>query len=274
MNIFQVPNTFMQISVNPFHNDKPYTEDWTLIRLIERAGTFQQRTRPANKGQIFQFEITKELADWKYRIGDFIQYESDNNKNIIVAINEQDLLSAKSGYASHRYNDPFLRSYEQKILVHTTTKENYEKIISSGELKCWNLCKAENADWESKPIGALSNDPANYSDYIMFGTGGVLHELIPLCKQRGFIDMNLDSTYTAGARFYFSAEKVANDGLLIRDGVHLKVKHRLPFNPYLLWIATPMELGIPEQTTPRKFAEMSDRIFSEKFGIIPKDIGY
>ena len=37
-------------------------------------------------------------------------------------------------------------------------------------------------------------------------------------------------------------------GLLIRDGAHLKVKDRLPIDKYLIWTATPAELGINPQT--------------------------
>lgn len=226
------------------------------------------------RGQVFRFLMTKELKDWKYRTLDFIQYESIYDKNIILAMNGEDLTAAKVEYGVHQYNDCFLRNYEQKILVHTTTKENHEKIMSCGELKCWNVLKAEHANWEDKPIGAMFNDPANYSDYIMFGTGGVYQELIPLSKQRGTIDMDIDSLYTAGARFYFHAGKIADDGLLIRDGVHLKVKERLNLSKYLMWVATYNEIGIAEQTTPRVFAETADRVFSDKFGIGLDDTCY
>jgi len=139
--------------------------------------------------------------------------------------------------------------------------------VFSGELKCWNVLRSEHTDWEENPIGAVFGDPINYSNYMMFGTGGFYQEIIPLSKQKGHIDMDVDGFYTAGARLYFNAEQVANDGLLIRDGVHVKVKGRLPLNPYLLWTATPEILGISELTTPRIFAETSDRLFTEKFGL-------
>jgi hypothetical protein len=139
--------------------------------------------------------------------------------------------------------------------------------VFSGELKCWNILRSEQTDWEEKPIGAVFGDPVNYSNYMMFGTGGFYQEIIPLSKQKGRIDMDVDGFYTAGARLYFNAEQVANDGLLIRDGVHVKIKGRLPLNPYLIWTATPEILGISELTTPRIFAETADRLFTEKFGL-------
>ena len=80
--------------------------------------------------------------------------------------------------------------------------------------------------------------------------------------------MDVDIPYVASARFYFDAAKVAEDGLLVRDGAHLKVKDKLPLDKYLLWIATPDVLGITEITTPRIFAEKADQVFQEKYGVV------
>ena len=77
--------------------------------------------------------------------------------------------------------------------------------------------------------------------------------------------MNIDAPYTAGARFYFDAEKIAKDGLLVRDGAHVKVRDRLDVNKYFLLVVTPDFLGISENTTPRIFAEKADAVFHEKF---------
>ena len=46
--------------------------------------------------------------------------------------------------------------------------------------------------------------------------------------------MNQDMAYNTGARLYFDNKKIAADGLLIRDGIHLQVMDRLPLEPYLL----------------------------------------
>jgi len=273
MPIFRVDNEFKQYEKNPFNNDEPYNDDWILIKLIDKADDFQMMTT-GGKSQIFRFIITKEAKCWQYRIQDFIQYETSYGKNIILAIDADDLNGSQLEYRGHKYNDCFLRDYEERILVHTTTIENYNKIITSKALKSWNTLKSENSDWEESPIGAMIGDPVNYSNYIMFGTGGYYQEIITSSKQKGYIEMNVDCVYTAGARFYFSAERIAQDGLLIRDGVHLKVKGKLSLSNYLLWTATSNVLGISEQTTPRIFAETSDRMFTEKFGISLEDTSY
>ena len=73
--------------------------------------------------------------------------------------------------------------------------------------------------------------------------------------------------YRPGARFYFDAEAIALDGLLVRDGLHVKVERRLPLAAYLLWTATPENVD-PDETewTPKKFAEKADKSFEAWFG--------
>jgi len=217
--------------------------------------------------------IDKNRVGWEYRIFDFIQYESSHNKNIIVAIDESDLKTAKSVYDNHKYTDNFLRMYEHKILIHSTAKENYISIIKGGHLKSWNLLKKLGVLTEDKPIGSLLGQAPDFDDYIMFTNGGRMNvEVVVASKQKGkIIDGgnfgDFDIPYIAGARFYFDAEKIARDGLIVRDGLNLKVKDSLPIDKYLLWTATPDILGIPEETTPRIFHEKANAMFEQKFEI-------
>lgn len=120
---------------------------------------------------------------------------------------------------------------------------------------------------EERPIGDLLSDPPDYSDYIMSSHGGAYAELVVASKQRSIMEMDIDVPYIAGARFYFDGEKIAEDGLLVRGGAHLKVKDGLRIDKYILWIAKPDALDISEHTTPRIFAEKADLEFYRKFGI-------
>ena len=55
---------------------------------------------------------------------------------------------------------------------------------------------------------------------------------------------------------------MAQDGLLIRDGCHLKVKDLLPLSPYLIWTATWENIGLTSQiSTPEIFARKADKQF-------------
>jgi len=191
---------------------------------------------------------------------------------MIIAVNQNDLNEAKTIYEGHSFNDNFLRPYEPNILLHCTSKECYQSIMTDDCLKSWNILITENKMTYEKPIGELLGDPIDYRDYIMFTHSGKSAERVVSSRQKGYIDMNFDSPYVAGARFYFNAESIAKDGLLVRDGVHLKVKDMLPLKKYLLWIATPKILEISENTTPRIFVEKADIMFNEKFNtILPVD---
>lgn len=70
------------------------------------------------------------------------------------------------------------------------------------------------------------------------------------------------SEYITGARLYFDMKKIAEAGLLARDGGEIKVKGMLPLEPYLLFAATWDKIGLhSERTTPKIFSDASDQYF-------------
>ena len=74
--------------------------------------------------------------------------------------------------------------------------------------------------------------------------------------------MDIDAEYKTGARLYFDAKKIAKDGLIVRDGAHIKVKDCLPLEPYLIWTATWDKVGLESQiSTPRIFSTRADIVF-------------
>jgi len=261
--IHYVDSSFTELCRNPFDNYKPYENNWVLLKLIEKAEFFLHTSGGADS--IFNLIITKENKDWRYRVFDFIQYEKTHGNNMIISVNKNDLDDAKRIYGHHSFKDNYLRAYEQKVLMHSTDKDSYNAITKDGILKSWNILNSEHRISENHPIGNLLGDPFDYSDYIMFSNGGVFSEVVVASKQKGYIEMNIDCTYTAGARLYFDCEKIAKDGLLVRDGAHLKVKNQLLIDKYLIWTATPAVLDLQENTTPQLFAEKADTYFKEKF---------
>ena len=234
------------------------------MKLID-DDSFFQCTR-GGTDEVFQLILTKKNGDWRYRIMDFIQYETEVGKNMIIAVNSDDLFEAEAIYGNHAYKEKTLRDYERPILIHSTTKENYQAICNGGFLKSWNRLKKEGIVKEEKPIGSLLGDPEDYRDYIMLSNGGYYCEIVTSSRQKGYIEMNPDAEYVAGARMYFDAVKIAADGHLIRDGAHMKVKDNLSLE-YLVWAATPGDLGVAERTTPRAYAGLADSAFEEKSNI-------
>lgn len=263
MMIYYTDNKFNSFTQNPYRNNLTYDSSWSLIQLLDNT-EFTSYTGNNGNG-IFRLILTKQLPQWKYCVMDFIEYEKFHNKNIIVAVDSEDLEAAQKAYVGHCCMDRFIRNYEGDILVHTTTPIAFKEIIKSGYLKSWNALKMH--DDSIRPIGSQLGDPIDYSDYIMFNNGGYYSELVVASTEKGYIDMDIHAKYTPGGRFYFDAKKIATDGLLTRDGAHLKVRDCLEIKKYLLYIATSEIVGLPDETTPFEFGTKSDKMFERKFGM-------
>jgi len=261
--MFYRVDKFTENNINPITNSE-YDESWLVLTLSKDI------TEPmivgANNDSTYIIKINKALnSNWKMAVGDFIDYCNDNNLNGIVAITENEYQEIKNYYIGHSFIEPFLRDYESSVLVHSTSMENWQKIQKDGMLKSWNKLNSEKSVIENEPIGKQLGDPLHFSNYIMFG-GGVSGEIVINSKQSGKIVMDIDSEYKTGARLYFDAERIAKDGLLVRDGAHIKVKDCLPLEPYLIWVSTWDKIGLENQiSTPRIFAELSDKTFNTLF---------
>ncbi len=252
--IYRVDN-LIENNINLITNSE-YDSSWLVLTLSSDIDT--PMIVGANNGCAYTIKINKQLHDdWKMAVGDFIGYCDVNSLNGIVAITEDEYNEALNYYIGHSYNETVLRDFESPVLVHSTSMENWIQIQKDGMLKSWNSLNISNKE----PIGKQLGDPVHFSDYIMFG-GGVSGEIVVNSKQSGKIVMDIDAEYKTGARLYFDAEKIAKDGMLVRDGAHTKVKDCLPLEPYLIWAATWDKVGLDSQlSTPRIFAELSEQEF-------------
>ena len=246
---------FTESNINPLTKSK-YDSSWLVMMLSSSIDT--STIVGSSNGCAYTIKISKQLHDdWKMAVGDFIGYCNANNLNGILALTENEYNEVKNFYISHSYNDKSLRSYEPTVLVHSTSSKNWIQIQKDGMLKSWNKLNT----FEKEPIGKQLGDPEHFSDYVMFGSGAS-GEIVVNSKQSGKIIMDIDTEYKPGARLYFDAEKIAKDGLLIRDGAHIKVKNYLPLEPYLIWAATWNNVGLESPiSTPRIFTELSDEMF-------------
>lgn len=261
---FYVDDSFEVSEINPFDNNNPYNNNWVIFKLIDEHPNFIMYTGKWEKN-IFHAILTKKCVGWEYRIMYFINYEIEYNKNIIISVTQNDLNSAKRIYDNGNSNKGKLRYYEPKVLIHSTSLDCWESIKQSNCLKSWNILRKENILTEEKPIGNILGDPHDYSDYVMLGRG-VTCEIVVASKQKGKIDMDINAPYKPGIRLYFDAERIANDGLLVRDGFHFKVKDILPLSKYLIWSSTSQSLDLENcEVTPSIFAKHADDVFEEKF---------
>lgn len=263
-NVYFVGENFITAHINPI-TEQPYDNKWIFLELVNDDSFY---IFSGGNDFVFRLAISKKCDDWKYRIFDFIEYELSHDKQIIISINNKDYEDAKKAYKGHSFTDNFLRKHEKRILVHSTTLSGFNSILHDEMLKSWHILKSEGKIKETYPIGKFLGDPIEYSDYIMFTNGGVTGEIIINSKMKSEIAMNIDEEYHPGARLYFDAELIANDGLLVRDGAHLKVKDILPLDKYLLWYATIDNINLNQlQITPANFSKTADMEFENQLSI-------
>lgn len=261
--IYRVKESFIESKINPFTNTF-YDSSWIIYKLTYSTDYYMMNGGGNNTA--FTLKVSKKYPQWKMSVFDFLQFHETYNKNIILSISDEDFEEAKACYSNHNYNENFLRSYEPDVLIHSTTFINWKKIENDGCLKSWNILRNSNLIWETEPIGKLLGDPDDFSDYIMFSSGSISGEIVVLSKQQGKITMNQDMQYEPGARLYFDMKKIAEDGLLVRDGCHLKVKDKLSLIPYLLWVANWQSVGLNNTfSTPKEFTELSNNTFNKLY---------
>lgn len=249
--------------VNPITGDA-YDPSWAVFILVD--STDYKMMCGSFNGCAYTLKCSRHLHEnWKMAVGDFAGYNEANGKNSILVMSEADFAAAKTYYHGHTYHEALLREEEPAVLVHSTPLASWEFIQRDGMLKSWNYLNAQGRTNEAQPIGMKLGDPVDFRDYIMFG-GGTTGEIVVNSRQHGKIVMDEDAEYVSGARLYFDAKKMADDGLLIRDGCHLKVKDKLALEPYLIWTATWKTIGLTSPiSTPKIFAEVSDKQFRKRY---------
>ena len=219
------------------------------------------------ENNMYTLKVSKERSNWECALFDFIGYEESCGRNIILYVSADDFEQAKQEYKGHHFQEKQIRDYEAEVLIHSTTWESWEKIQADGALKSWHILKQENPNFEKEPIGKQLGDPEDYSHYIMFSSGHVAGEIVVLSKQNGYIDMDYQKEYLTGARLHFDTAAIAHDGLLVRDGAHLKVKNELPLEKYLVWVGTWESVGLLSQiSTPLEFTTKANQKFDELYG--------
>lgn len=263
--VYLVDTSFVIDTINHFSKNKIFGSKWIIVKLTSDnknkfiAGKCDSGT--------FCISISKCFKNWEYHIMDCLSYQEKYNRNVILSIDKDDYERARTAYQNHCITDRELRAYEPRVLVHSTTLELWHSIEECGYLKSWNTAKKDGNITENEPIGYKLGDPKDFSDYIMFGGMGFWNEVVVLSKQKNKLCYDKNETYTPGARLYFDAQRIAEDGHLVRDGMHLlKVKDRLPLEPYIIWIATSNICKTNEgKWTPLTFSEVADNTFFELF---------
>ncbi|MCL2560337.1 MAG: hypothetical protein FWE07_07590 [Turicibacter sp.] len=245
-------------------------QNWIQFKLTTSS---EYETFVGMEDNMYTLKVSKVCSKWEYALFDFIGYEESHGKNMILHVSPEDFKQAQRRYGNHHFQEKQIRADEPKVLIHSTPWRSWENIQAEGTLKSWHILKRENPDFEAEPIGKQLGDPENYRDYIMFSNGHVASEIVVLSKQSGYVDMNHDKLYQTGARLYLDMTAIAKDGLLVRDGAHLKVKNELPLEKYLIWVGTWETAGLENQvSTPLAFTTKANNKFNELYGNVFGDV--
>lgn len=233
--------------------------DWVYFRLSnDETKVFSGK----GDSDIYQLIISEKYDNWEYRVMDFIHYIESTELNGAIEITEEKLSIAKFKYGSHMFNESFLREYEPNVLIHSTSLKSWDSIQKNRCLKSWNSLHKAGLITKKNPIGKLLGDPVEFSDYVMLGSG-LTCEVVVSSSNKGEINCDIHAIYEPGVRLYLDARLLASDGLLIRDGAHLKVKDKLEYEKYLLFVATSENVDVNQKEwTPKAFSDKADQVFT------------
>ncbi|MCL1965160.1 MAG: hypothetical protein FWF69_08895 [Firmicutes bacterium] len=239
MQIYIAPPDYNMNDDNPFTHDGKYDRTWTILSIDENVQgmLFQQRSEHG----CYSVSMTPQYAFFNELFADFIQYETDHSRKIILISKDDVNLAFKT-----HYKDSSIRPSDSRFLIHSTTLPTYEKILSDGLLKSPNRLKKEG--YSVHPIGLEPlGEPDDYLDHIMFANDGVAPELVVNSRLRGRVNCDQHALYLPQARLYLDGHKMVSDGLIVRN-VASMVFDNLPLKPYLLKTVTADDFTIPDSS--------------------------
>jgi hypothetical protein len=218
-------------------------------------------------GGLYSARFGRRTTYLRERIADFVRYEREWGRQVIVATEYPVDVVAYVGDALHSTPPPGrLRPYDPAIVVHSTTRERWPQIAAEGRLLAASVLRQ--AGQEISAIGLETfGEPDEYGEFIHFSPlGNPNGEIVVLSHQRVTLVTNFDAAYVPGARIYLDAHRMIGGGVVVRDGLHvLKVRHVLELEPYLVDVITAQDLDDGgDSWTPRRFALAADEAFRER----------
>lgn len=243
---------------NPFTENGAYGETWSSF-IYDDSIPYFSNVYPGTRVYILRFSP---VADIEYlRLFDFLRYELSYGRNVILkfcgGMNAREILNRfeQVEYIVNR------RTADGEVLVHSTTLSAWEQIQRDGALLSPNLLKKK-----GKPICEIGLtpmlEPKDYSDYVMLDVPDGCGELVVNSRNLGTVCTDPNVPYTPGVRLYFDVEKLFEDGLVTRDGLHpVKIKDKLPLDGYLLSAVRAEDFPGDLRWTPTLFTEKANELF-------------
>jgi len=257
--IYKAPIGWNPTELNPFTTIGDYGKDWSVFIYDEEMGHYSNIYEGT---MVYVLRVNPE-TDYKYeRLFDYLTYETKHGRNVILSLQEHIDYDEVLALFFSFFSDNQFRQWDEKYLVHSTTKESWDSIKKSGIVLSPNELKKQGINILEIGLKAML-EPDDYSDYVMLDVLAGCGELVVNSRQLGYVCTNPDIEYIPGVRLYFNAEAIIKDGLGTRDGLHiLKVKDKLPLDKYLLeWVsAEPFQ---KKDWTPSTFTSTANKYFLE-----------
>lgn len=242
---------------NPFSYNGEYGDKWSAFIYDSEAKYY---TQIETRARLFTIKVSSEIDKDYERLIDFINYETKYNRNVIIKA-DIEVRQIINKLLNLEKNKNKVRKTDSRWLVHSTTKDSWEKIKKIKFLYSPN---------ELRKTGNIINEiglkhylePKDYSDYIMLDILNGCGELVVSSRQLGYVCTDGDMVYTPGVRLYFDAYKIIEDGLAERDGLHiLKVEKQLSLEKYLKMVVTEKMASDKMNWTPTIYTEWANQHF-------------
>ena len=243
---------------NPYTHNGGYGADWSAFIYDNDVASFTN----VYAGALLYVLRFSPISDKNHiRLFDFLYYESLYGRNIIIKSCEgtdKEKLLDEYNRASHEIS---FRVTDENYMVHSTPISNWNSIQNDNALLSPNVLKNNGRAVNEIGLKDLL-EPLDYSDYIMLGELEGCGENVVNSRQKGYVCIEPDSIYTPGVRLYFDVKKIISDKIAIRDGLHiLKVKDKLPLEPYFIMAITADNFPNDIVWTPNLFTKKANELF-------------
>lgn len=250
--IYPAPTGYTLRDPNPYAPDGSYDRTWTILTIDPALQhmVLQQRSPHG----CYAVSMLPSDPHFDTRFADFIQYETDHGRKILLVSPQPMCLD----FQTH-YREAAVRPSDPRLLVHSTTLPTYAKIRADGCLKSPTRLRADGLPVHPVGLAALG-EPEDYLDHIMLADGGVAPEIVVNSRLCAALNYDANAPYTPQARLYFDGHRMAADGILVRN-LAAMVQDTLPLAPYLIKTVMAGDIPLPagaEYWTPHTFSQAAD----------------
>ena len=251
--IYIADNNWSPTKSNPFELNGEYGDRWSAFVYDFSISTY---SNIYENSCLYTLSVNPLYDTKQQRLCDFIKYEIGYGRNVIIQANGVTLPDE----TFQLKDDKKVRESDPKWMVHSTTEKSWESIRQTGAL--FSPIELKKRGIPICEIGLLPMlEPKDYSDYIMLDILDGCGELVVNSHQLGYVCTNPHMEYKPGVRLYFDAHKIIQNGLAVRDGLHiLKVKNKLSLAEYMV-MAVNEQMLKPECWTPTSYTENANNYF-------------